>query len=406
MNHMKILILTFDAGFGHRRAANAIAKALTKNDGNKIECKVVNPLKEEGLSGVIYKSQSLYDDVSTKHRAVYQSVYNMINHYPTSETVDQVVTQFLIQETMNTILDEQPDGIISTFPFFSTSVRRILFLLNIHIPFYSVVTDLDDVHRIWFHPGPNKYFVASDQLKKQAIKNGINQNKVVISGIPVDTRIAEETRDKAAIRQQLGWDTDLPTITAIGSKRVQNFLEKLTIMENCNIPLQLSIVAGGDKEIYQAITSREWKIPVHCYNYVENIPEMLRASDLLITKSGGLITSEGLASGLPMILIDSISGQETGNVNYLLKNNVAVTINTAEELQKIIECWLANDQAVLKKYAENAGRIGKPRAAFVIGETMVDEIQKSKYAARNKAIWNRLQSLSELRSIFTQNNAA
>lgn len=392
---MKILILTLDAGFGHRRAANAIAEALKKAYGGNIDCKVVNPLKEVGMSSIIQKSQACYDDTSRDHRAVYHAAYNTINHYPISLVADGIITPFLFRETMDTILDECPDGIISTFPIFSTTVRQILNLLHLHIPFYSVVTDLDNVHRFWFHRGPDKYFIASEQLRYQAIRNGVNQKKVIISGIPVDTRIVEETRERSVIRQHIGWDPDLPTLIAIGSKRVQNLLDKMTSIEECDLPLQLCIVAGGDEALYQAITTKEWKIPVHCYNYVENIPEMLHAADVLITKAGGLITSEGLACGLPMIIIDSISGQETGNVKFLLSNNAATIVETNEDLKKTIILWLSDEQKVLRTYAENSKRLGKPEAAFKIAQFMINEIQMNKYKTRNKIVWNGIQSLSQ-----------
>ncbi|MFZ2470667.1 MAG: glycosyltransferase, partial [Methanothrix sp.] len=374
----KILILTLDAGFGHRRAASAIQNALQQIHADEVECKIVNPIKGEGLSSIVQKTQVQYDDTSRNHREIYGIVFNVLNHYPLSLMADHAVTQLFIKEVTETILDECPDGIISTFPLFITAIRRILFILRLRIPFYTVVTDLDDVHRTWFHPGPNKYFVASEQLKYQAVECGISPEKVVISGIPVDTRITAETRDKSTLRQQLGWDSNLPTLLAIGSKRVQNLLEKMIAVDECGLVLQLCIVAGGDDELFKAINAKEWKNNIHCYNFVENIPEMLLASDILITKAGGLITSEGLACGLPMIIIDSISGQETGNVKYLLKNNAAVVVSSNDELKRTLNLWLMNDHQLKDQYAQNARRLGKPDAAYIISNNLINDMRTNK----------------------------
>lgn len=390
----KLIILTLDAGFGHRRAATAIQNAIKEIHGDAVDSKIVNPVKEEGLSSIVQKLQVRYDNTIRDHREFYSTAFGILNHYPISIIADHAVTQLLVKEVTETILSECPDGIISTFPFFSTSIRHILFLLQLHIPFYSIVTDLDNVHRIWFHPGPDKYFVASEQLKFQAVECNVKPSKVIISGIPVDTRISTETRDKATLRKQLGWDLSLPTILAISSKRVQNLLDKLIAIEGSDIPLQLCIIAGGDDSFYKSVTCREWKVPVHCYNFVENMPEFLLATDILITKAGGLITSEGLACGLPIILVDVIEGQESGNVDYLLNNSAGVLLDSNHELQQTIKKWLLDDHRLMNKFADNAKRIGKPEAAYVIGNAMVSDMYTNKYQSKNKGVWSRVQLIT------------
>jgi 1,2-diacylglycerol 3-beta-galactosyltransferase len=396
----KILIFTLDAGFGHRKAAKAIADAINSDNSDMFECKVINPLKEEGISSILQKSQKYYDEISCEHRQSYQTAYETINHYPISLFADQVVTQLLIREVYNTIMKEKPDGIISTFPIFNTPVRRVLDLLHLHIPFYSVVTDLENVHRLWFHAGPDKYFVASDSLKFQAEKIGVKSDKIFVSGIPVDIRIACEDRDKAAIRQDLGWDPNIPMVIAIGSKRVNNLFEKLVAVDESGVKIQMCIVTGGDEDLFNKISAYEWKLPAHCYNFVENIPELLLGSDILITKAGGLITSEALACGLPMMIIDSISGQETGNVNYLLGKGAAVLTESNIELTNVLHRWLVNDQKNLKLYAEKSRQAGKPEAAFMIAQLIKNDISNNRNSDQNGRVWNSIHTLSLITSIF------
>ena len=391
----KVLIFTLDAGFGHRKAAKAIADALSYEYSNTIQCKVINPLKEDGMSAILQKSQKYYDESSRNHRSVYKTAYETINYYPVSLFADQVVTQLLIREVLEALIQEKPDGIISTFPILNTPVRRVLELLHLHIPFYSVVTDLENVHRLWFHQGPDKYFVASEQLKNQAIKIGVRHEKVFVSGIPVDIRIPCENRNQKTIRQKLGWLSDLPTVVAIGSKRVNGLYDKMIAVDECGLPIQSCVVTGGDDELFKRLSTREWKNPTHCFNYMENVPELLMASDILITKAGGLITSEGLACGLPMLLIDSISGQETGNVNYILSKGAGILTETNQELQKNLQRLLINDQKILHIYAEKSRMAGKPDAAFMIAQMISNDMQVNRNSDKNKWIWNTVQRLSE-----------
>jgi UDP-N-acetylglucosamine:LPS N-acetylglucosamine transferase len=258
-------------------------------------------------------------------------------------------------------------------------VRRILEQRNQPIPFFSVVTDLDRVHSFWFHPGPDTYFVASEELVDQAVLQGVAREKVIASGIPVDIRIADERRDARAVRKQLGWDPSLPALLVVGSRRVHNLLEKLVGIDECGVPLQLAVVAGGDEALYRAVKGRQWRVPTACYGYAENIPELMRAADVLITKAGGLVVSEGLASGLPMILVDAIVGQETANLDYVLRNMAGVSAPTTEEVRATVCRWLSGEREVLGRYARNARRIGKPGAAYQVARCVVGEVQ-AKYA--------------------------
>jgi UDP-N-acetylglucosamine:LPS N-acetylglucosamine transferase len=101
----------------------------------------------------------------------------------------------------------------------------------------------------------------------------------------------------------------------------------------------------------------------------------MRAADILITKAGGLVVSEGLASGLPMILVDAIVGQETANLDYVLRNMAGVSAPTTEEVRATVCRWLSGEREVLGRYARNARRIGKPGAAYQIAQCVVDQVQ-------------------------------
>ena len=392
MEKRKVVILTLDAGFGHRKAANAICEALTGAEEQNIECIIMNPLDEHLFSGMLEKTQKQYDEVSQNHRFIYQTIYDIINNYPISLFADQIITNFLIREIMHVIVDEKPDGIIVTFPIFGTAIRRILTLFNVKIPVYTVVTDHYNVHRLWFHPGSDKFFVSSDDLKKQAKKIGVPSEKVIVSGIPIDIRIAKENRSKEEIRKVLGWNSDLPIVTIVGSKRVQHLQETVLAINEAKLPCQLCIIVGGDDELFQTLSDMEWKIPIHLYNYVKNMPEFLFASDILLTKAGGLITSEGLACGLPMIIIDAISGQETGNVDYLESKEAAVSCLKTEKILDTLQKWLQKKSKTFGQYENNARKIGKPNAAITIANHMIYDMETMTVNYDRVNMWKKLQN--------------
>ena len=362
----RILVLTADAGFGHRSAANAIVEAINDKYGDDTECKIINPIDDPRVPAIIRKPQMEYDQTIQNHPELYQFSYQISDSYSASAVVENVISQLMVQVFRDMLIKYQPDVIISTYLLYNIALRRAMTANRMNIPFLSVITDLAEVHSLWFQPGPDKYFVASDDVRSQALLHGIPPAKIIVTGLPVDHRIANEKRSKAEIRRSLGWDPELTTILAVSSKRVKNFTDKLQAIGSCGYPIQLAVVAGGDTALYDQVRSREWQIPVWPYNFVDNLSEMLPAADILATKAGGLIVSEGLACGLPIILVDAIAGQETGNVRYVCDHAAGVEATTPEEISQTLKQWLGNDQNLLKQFTHNTKQIGKPMAAYQI----------------------------------------
>ena len=377
----RVLILTADAGFGHRSAAKAIEEAILDGHGDECDCKIVNPVDDLRTPGIIRRPQLNYDRTIRSSRGVYYLSYRMSDSLPISTVVEGVISRLMAPVFRDLLLKERPDAIISTYLLYNSALRSALKAHRMHTPFLSVITDLADVHHMWFQPGPDMFFTASDEVREEAIRSRVSPARVAVSGLPVDIRIPKEEREKDEIRRSLGWDPSLPTVLAVASKRVKGFVDKLEGVEGCGHPMQLVVVAGGNDALYQEVNAREWKAPIHTYNFVGNLPEMMLAADVLVTKAGGLIVSEGLACGLPMILIDSISGQETGNVRYVCNHGVGVKAKTREDVRNVLCEWLGNEGNVLRQYAANARLLGKPGAAYRISDEIWKVLQRNERKA-------------------------
>lgn len=380
----RVLILTADAGFGHRSAANAVVEAILDDHGGDCDCKIVNPVDDLRTPGIIRRPQLNYDRTIRSSRGVYYLSFRMSDSLPISTVVEGVISRLMAPVFRDLLVEAQPDAIVSTYLLYNSALRSALKANRMSTPFFSVITDLADVHHMWFQPGPDLFFTASDEVREEAIRSRVSAARVTVSGLPVDIRIPKEKRGKGEIRRSLGWDPDLPTVLVVASKRVKGLVEKLKGMEGCGQPLQLAVVAGGNDALYREVNAREWKVPIHTYNFVGNLPEMLLAADVLAAKAGGLIVSEGLAGGLPIILIDSISGQETGNVRYVCEHKAGVEARTPDELRDILCEWLGNGGGVLRRYATNARLLGKPEAAYRISDEIWKVLQRN---GRNAPAW-------------------
>jgi UDP-N-acetylglucosamine:LPS N-acetylglucosamine transferase len=310
----RFLILTGDAGFGHRSAAKSIKDALTELHEDDAQTWIVDPVLERRSPSFLKRTQTNYDHAVLDNQFMYRLTYNLSDSRPTSVVVEGTLAMLLFRTTQRLMTEIRPDTVISTHHMFNPSMGSYMTFEREKFPFFTVITDLADVHSLWFDPSPDRYFVANESVKKQALLNGVAEEKIFISGIPVDPRLAHPSRERTAQRKKMGIDPDLPALLLVGSRRVNGIYKSLEALENCPFHFQVILISGGDSELYQAVTSRGWKFPIHCEGYVQNMPDYFGCADMLITKAGGLVISEGLAAGLPLLLIDNLPGQEDGNV--------------------------------------------------------------------------------------------
>jgi 1,2-diacylglycerol 3-beta-galactosyltransferase len=140
--------------------------------------------------------------------------------------------------------------------------------------------------------------------------------------------------------------------------------EALNVLNHFGSPLQIVALAGGDEAEFRKLKAMDWHQTAHVFNFVENMPELMKASDVILCKAGGLITSEALACGLPMVLVDVIPGQETGNANYVIQHKAGEMAEDPLKVLEVFSHWMKDDQAGLKKATRNAVRLGKPLAAY------------------------------------------
>ena len=120
------------------------------------------------------------------------------------------------------------------------------------------------------------------------------------------------------------------------------------------------------------LLKRDWQSPVQLYNWVENMPMLMKAADFIISKAGGLIVSESLACGLPMLITEALPGQETGNVHYIVENQAGAWASSPPEVLASVYSWVKDDLSGLKEVQANAHRLGHPEAAYEIAAVLWD----------------------------------
>ncbi len=373
----RLLILTADAGFGHRSAANAVSAALGELYGDQCEVFIVNPLEDRRAPFFLRDSQSDYDKLVRRLPELYRLGYDASDSVVPATIVEQALIVLLYDVMRDIIRTYHPDAILTTYPLYQAPLRAVMTITCAAIPLLVTITDLATVHRLWFSSSVDLSLAPTTVVRDLALNYGLSADQVQVTGIPVNPEVAREQRSPQEIRRELGWQEDLVTVLAIGSRRVDHLLDSLNIFNHFGMQLQLAVVAGKDEKLYHELQEIDWHLPVRLYEYISNVPTLMKASDIVVCKAGGLVVTEALACGRPLLLIDAIPGQETGNADYVVQNGAGNLARSAMGVLETTSHWLMDGGRLLQERSEKARLLGRPNAAYEVANALWLSAQRS-----------------------------
>lgn len=363
-----ILILTADAGFGHRSTANAICQAFDRRYGDAARVVIVNPLDESNALSFMRSAESDYDTLAREWPQFYRLGYKMTDLRLTTNVTEMAYVMMMYETISRLMKQHMPDVVVITFPTYQYPVVAYRRLSGMNVPIATVVTDLVTLQKMWFSQSVDLCLVPTQTAAEIALQRDLDPEVIHVTGLPVNPSLTDRPGSKAEARRALGWPEDKFTILAVGSKRVEG-LEKFThVLNHSGHDLHLVAVAGGNSELFEALQSTEWHIPATVYDFVRNMPDMMHAADCVVSKAGGLIVTESLACGLPLILMQMIPGQETGNARFVVEGGAGDLTLEPLEFLEVIAHWLADDGRLFRERAANARSLGRPEAAFAAAD--------------------------------------
>lgn len=232
----------------------------------------------------------------------------------------------------------------------------------------SVVTDFE-AHALWMDAGVDLYCVAAEETKARLIARGAVAENVLVTGIPIAAKFSAKL-DRRAIRKSLGLRDDLPVLLVLsggfGMGPVGKILGELDKVSHA---FQTLVVCGRNEELRRELAAQDHPHPTRVMGFASNMHELMTAAHLILTKPGGLTSSEALALGKPLFILDPIPGQEAANSDFLLERGAAAKVNRVEDLPYRVEQLLGS-----KKLSEMAGAakaMGRPRAAEAVCKEVV-----------------------------------
>lgn len=336
---MKILIMSVTAGEGHNSTAKAMRAYFTAHGA---ECDILDTYGY--VSPAIARSINKgYLWVSSKAKGAWKLGYRLAEkRKPKNDelefTVAQIVNMPFLHEIGDYIRMNCPDAIVFTHPFSGVILDILKREGKITVPTVGILTDFI-FHPYWEDCTANDYVVMpSPALRFQAYRKGFRDSQIRSFGIPINPKFSTSV-PQAEARVRLGLEPGTRTVLLMGgSMGYGNMGKTLAALDGLpeSVGFQIIAVCGNNEKAKAQIESMQTSRRVLPLGFVDYVDLLMDAADCIVTKPGGLTTSEALAKRLPMIIVNPIPGQETRNAEFLLNSGAAVSANKVCSVDELV----------------------------------------------------------------------
>lgn len=360
----RILILMCDSGGGHRSVADAIAGALERLFPGKYQVELAD-IMADGFSYPLNLAGQLYGPVVNRLPRAWGLLWHLTNGRRRSSVLLRVVSPLGAAKIKRLLLSGRPDLIISTHPWANHIPARLLANLGWKVPLVTVVTDIVSIHQWWLCPDVDLCLAPTEQVRQVALATGLAPERLKVIGLPVDLKFVDHSLPRAELRKELGLVEDRFTVLlAGGAEGMGNVFAIARSVAQGSLDLQLLIVTGRNEELRARLEGMPWDVPTRVMGFADNMPALMHAADLLITKAGPSTIWEALACGLPMLISGSLRGQEEGNAEWVVERGAGLITPTPQEVAGALRKLLGPGKDTLPLMAESARQAAKPDAAL------------------------------------------
>jgi 1,2-diacylglycerol 3-beta-galactosyltransferase len=355
----RVLMLFSETGGGHRSAAEAIIEALGFEYGDAITTEMVDIFKD--YAPLPFNRMPDWYPYMVKFPSLWGLSFKATNTRTAARAINYTFRPFVTRTARSIVRHHPSDIIVSVHPVGTTQVLRVLGLNR--PPFITVVTDMVSTHSLWFDKRSDLILVPTDMAREKALKNHIPPEKVIVVGQPVAMRYCMPGGEKNVLREKLGWAQGKTTLLLVGGGEGMGPIARTAhAIDDSGLDVSMVIVAGRNNKLKAELESHAWSIPTIIYGFTRDMPDFMRAADVLVTKAGPGTIAEALNAGLPIILYTRLPGQEDGNVTYVTSVGAGVWAPTAEKVVSTLRKWILKPDEY-QKVVDACRKTARPAAA-------------------------------------------
>jgi 1,2-diacylglycerol 3-beta-galactosyltransferase len=358
----RVLILFSDTGGGHRAAARALTDALKQLDPSCVVT-VADPLMGQGPS-VVSRLASLYSPVIQRSRVAWGAVYHSSNTKATFAAIRAVFGRGVRKVIVDLVKKHDPDVVLSVHPLLNHISYQAISKSGRPRALMTVITDLLDFHRGWTFSQADLVVVPTEGARKVAIRRRVPPDRVKLLGLPVDLRFRPPAPgEKEALRRRFGLDERRFTVLVVGGAAGAGALVKqVRVLAWEPHQWQVVAVCGRNEKLRRRLARVRFASPTLVLGFVDYMPQLMRACDVVVTKAGPGAIAESLATGLPVIVTGFLPGQESANVDFVVESGFGTFAPKEEELFDDIRV-LAEGGPTWHEMSRKAAELAHPYAS-------------------------------------------
>jgi 1,2-diacylglycerol 3-beta-galactosyltransferase len=394
---LKVLLLFSDTGGGHRSAAQAVVEGIQARLGDQVNPVIVDLITDHTF-WPLNQIRRTYRPMVNDALWLWRTLYRLGERPLVIRAIGPVFAPLTYRPISSYFRQQNPDLIVTVHPLINHTALRVLRRAGLSAPFATVVTDMVTAPIAWFCPQANLCCVPTEAVRQSALRHHMAPERVVVTGMPVSLKFnlpAVDEAQRRAMRARLGLDPDLPTALIVSGGEGMGPIEPITVAiaqalaqigpqpgqpgvaRRATPPAQVIVICGRNQTLQQRLTARTWPIPVAVQGFVTNMPDWMIASDCVVTKAGPGTITEALILGLPIALSGFIPGQETGNVPYVVDNQVGAYADDPAEIAHIVAEWLQPNNPELETMKARARALARPDSTLKIADQLLSLIPRS-----------------------------
>jgi 1,2-diacylglycerol 3-beta-galactosyltransferase len=363
-----------DTGGGHRSAAEAIIEAIRLEYKDKVTTAMVDFFKDFAPPPFNYAPE-MYPYM-VKAPRLWSAGFHATDGRARARMITATMWPLARRAARSLVRSYPADLIVTVHPFANSFALRALG--NIHPPFITVVTDMVTTHALWYDKRSDLILVPTENARQRAIRYNMPPEKVHVVGLPVADRYCQPKGGKSTLRKKLGWPQGKPIVLMVGGGEGMGPLARTAReIDASGLDIGLVIVCGRNQTLKANLEAQKWENATMIYGFTREMPDLMRASNFIVTKAGPGTIAEALNAELPIILYAKLPGQEDGNVTFVQEEGAGVWAPTPQEVVRALTRWISRPEE-RQKVIENCRRAGKPEAArtiaHIIGEKLGLEV--------------------------------
>ncbi|MDV2582947.1 MGDG synthase family glycosyltransferase [Alkalibacillus haloalkaliphilus] len=330
----KILILSEPFGLGHTKVAEGIAQRISMYDSS-IDIKIIelgSVLKPFVTSVFVHSYQKL----STQLPSLWRRLYHFQQHQPVSTSLQSFIYQLFHRKIEDLLEQYNPDLVICTHPFCSSTVARKK-RLGFDVKQCTIVTDCF-AHGIWVQPEVDLYFVPTQYVKNQIVNMGIPSERINVTGIPVDPKFSSN-ENKYQVRKGLNLNEELPTVLIMGGGLGLGGIPEIAkTLSKWKEKLQIIVCTGKNNKLKDSLLNNKDLLHsnINILGYTDDVDQWMGAADLLITKPGGSTCFEAIFKGVPLLIYQPLFGHEEENCQFFVNHGLAIKLSDDEMIEDYV----------------------------------------------------------------------